>query len=175
MFGKSSTKILIKSVVLTTIVVVSYFTGRALSAMVGMSDQFVSGMWCAVSAIVVFDDLRENVMTLLKNRLIGTFIGSLLAVLSIYFIHDIVISLCVSLVIVSTFINILNLSGALKIACTTVLIVTIPTHSAAFSEIWINALMRFIESALGCLMSLGATVVMDQSKYIKNNTEEGAS
>lgn len=164
-----SPKIVIKSVVLTSLVMVSYFLGRQLSVLVNMPDVNISGMWCAVSAIVVFDDLRENVKQLLKNRLLGTFIGSAIGVLWMYFIDDMVWSICISLVLVSIVISLLKLDGALKIACTTVLIVSISTHGATFNQIWITAAMRFLESVLGGLLSLTATVLMENSPLFKDS------
>ncbi|MEJ1239517.1 FUSC family protein [Chryseolinea sp. T2] len=164
-----SRKIIIKAVVLTTLVMLSYFLGRQLSMLIHMPNENISGMWCAVSAIVVFDDLRENVKQLLKNRLLGTFIGSAIGVVWMYFIEDVVWSVCISLVLVSIIISLLKLDGALKIACTSVLIVSISTHGNTFNDIWITATMRFIESVLGGLMSLGATVVMEHSALFKES------
>ncbi|HTE30192.1 MAG TPA: FUSC family protein [Chryseolinea sp.] len=165
-----SVKILIKSVVLTTLIMVSYFSGRGFSIILNMSDQYISGMWCAVSAIVVFDDLRENVKLLLKNRLLGTFIGSMLAVVCIYLMSDLMLSVAVCIVLVSIIINLLKLDGTLKIACTTVLVISVSTHGSTFSAICLTAAMRFAESALGCLMSLTATVLMEHSRYFREST-----
>src|SRR5690349_7000341 len=123
-----SPKIIVKAIVLTSLVMVSYFLGRQFSILVKMHDENIGGMWCAVSAIVVFDDLRENVQQLLKNRILGTLIGSIIGVLWMYFIKDLVWSVCTSLVLASILISLLKLDGALKIACTTVLIVSISTH-----------------------------------------------
>jgi len=164
-----SRKIIVKSVVLTSLVMLSYFLGRQLSLMMNLPNENISGMWCAVSAIVVFDDLRENVKQLLKNRLLGTFIGSVIGVVWMYFINDLMWSVCISLVLVSIVVSLLKLDGALKIACTTVLIVSISTHGTTFSEIWITATMRFIESVLGGLLSLAATVVMEHSALFKES------
>lgn len=149
---------------------VSYSLGRELSVLLNMSDQYISGMWCAVSAIVVFDDLRENVKVLLKNRLLGTLIGSILTVMCVFFIHDLIGSICVSLILVCLAINLFNLDGALKIACTTVLIITISTHDAPFEDISLNALMRFAESTLGSLLSLAATVMVEHTRQIRGST-----
>lgn len=167
-----SPKIIVKSIVLTSLVMVSYFFGRQLSVMVNMPDENISGMWCAVSAIVVFDDLRENVKQLLKNRLLGTFIGSAIGVLWMYFIEDLLWSVCISLVLVSIVISLAKLDGALKIACTTVLIVSISTHGATFSQIWITAAMRFVESILGGMLSLTATVMMEKSTLFKTTNSQ---
>jgi uncharacterized membrane protein YccC len=164
-----SRKIIIKSVVLTSLVMISYFLGRQLSLQVHLSDGNISGMWCAISAIVVFDDLRENVKQLLKNRLWGTLIGSLIGVIWMYFIDDLLWSVCISLVIVSILISLLKLDGALKIACTTVLIVSISTHGATFNQIWLTASMRFVESILGGLLSLTATVLMEHSALFRES------
>lgn len=167
-----SPKIIIKSVVLTTLVMISYFIGGQLSALVDMPHENISGMWCAVSAIVVFDDLRENVKQLLKNRLLGTLIGSAIGVLWMYFIDDLMWSVGISLVLVSIVVSLLKLDGALKIACTTVLIVSISTYGATFNQIWFTAAMRFVESTLGGLLSLIATVLMEHSALFKQS--EGA-
>ena len=164
-----SRKIIVKSVVLTSLVMLSYALGRQLSLMINMPNENISGMWCAISAIVVFDDLRENVKQLLKNRLLGTLIGSVIGVLWMYFVKDLIWSVCISLVLVSIIISLLKLDGALKIACTTVLIVSISTHGTTFNEIWITATMRFIESVLGGLMSLTATVIMEHSPLFKES------
>lgn len=170
MFKTPTRKIILKSIILTALVMVSYYLGRELSVLLNMSDQYISGMWCAVSAIVVFDDLRENVKVLLKNRLLGTLIGSILTVMCVFFIHDLVASICVSLVLVCLAINLFNLDGALKIACTTVLIITISTHDAPFVDISLNALMRFTESTLGSLLSLAATVLVEHTRQIRGST-----
>lgn len=162
-----SPKIIVKSVVLTTLVMVSYFFGRQLSALINMPDENISGMWCAVSAIVVFDDLRANVKQLLKNRLLGTFIGSAIGVLWMYFVHDLLWAICISLILVSIVISLAKLDGALKIACTTVLIVSISTHGASFNLIWFTAAMRFVESVLGGMLSLTATVMMEKSALFR--------
>jgi len=148
---------------------ISYYFGRQLSVLVNMPDENIGGMWCAVSAIVVFDDLRENVKQLLKNRLLGTFIGSAIGVLWMYFIEDLMWSVGISLVLVSIIVSLLKLDGALKIACTTVLIVSISTHGATFNQIWITAAMRFVESILGGMLSLTATVLMEHSALFKDS------
>ena len=157
--------------VLTSLVMVSYFLGRQLSLQVHLSDGNIGGMWCAISAIVVFDDLRENVKQLLKNRLLGTLIGSMIAVVFMYFVHDLLWSVCISLILVSIIISLLKLDGALKIACTSVLIVCISTHGAPFSQIWLTATMRFIESILGGLLSLTATVLMEHSALFRESKD----
>jgi uncharacterized membrane protein YccC len=167
-----SWKIVIKSIVLTTLIMISYFMGRGLSSILHMPEQNIGGMWCAISAIVVFDDLRENVKVLFKNRLLGTLIGSILAVVGIYLIHDLILAITVSLILVSICIGLFNLDGALKIACTTVVIVSISTHGAQFEEIGLTALIRFMESVLGGLMSLSATVLVDHSKYFAKGPQE---
>jgi uncharacterized membrane protein YgaE (UPF0421/DUF939 family) len=168
-----SPKIIVKSVVLTSLVMTSYFFGRQLSVLVHMPYENISGMWCAISAIVVFDDLRENVKQLLKNRLLGTFIGSAIGVLWMYFIHDLMWSVGISLVLVSIIVSLLKLDGALKIACTTVLIVSISTHGATFNLIWFTAAMRFVESVLGGMLSLTATVMMEHSLLFRDSKGEG--
>ncbi|WP_313367137.1 hypothetical protein [Sphingobacterium mizutaii] len=130
--------IVVKASLLTLVILISYFLGLGINKLLQLSDDYLSGIWCAVSAIVVFDDLPKNAKSLMKDRLLGTFVGVLLW------------------------------TGALKIGCITVIIVGLSTHDKAFEIVWRSGLMRFLESVAGCTLSLVATIVIEQIKIKTN-------
>ena len=53
---KSNISIIIKSIILTIVILVSYFAAHSISSIFNFKNSYVSGMWCAVTAVVVFDD-----------------------------------------------------------------------------------------------------------------------
>ena len=52
--------IVVKASLLTLVILISYFLGLGINKLLQLSDDYLSGIWCAVSAIVVFDDLPKN-------------------------------------------------------------------------------------------------------------------
>ncbi|WP_278354097.1 MULTISPECIES: FUSC family protein [Bacteroidota] len=162
--GPPDVSIVVKASLLTLVIFISYFLGLGINKILRLSDDFLSGIWCAVSAIVVFDDLPKNAKTLMKDRLLGTFVGALLATLIIYFTENLFLSVGIALFCTCIFISVFKWTGALKIGCITVIIVGLSTHDKTFEIVWQSGLMRFLESVAGCTLSLIATIIIDQLK-----------
>ncbi|MDV3694594.1 hypothetical protein CMU49_13890 [Elizabethkingia anophelis] len=158
------TSIVIKAGLLTIVIFISYFFGLGINKMIQFSDDYLSGIWCAVSAIVVFDDLPKNAKSLMKDRLLGTFVGALLTTVIIYFTNNLFLSLGISLFFTCILISVFKWTGALKIGCITVIIVGLSTHNKAFDIVWQFGLMRFLESVAGGAISLIATIIIEKIK-----------
>jgi uncharacterized membrane protein YccC len=159
-------RIIAKAMILTAVILISYFVGYGITFLLNIpgTSNYISGLWCAVTAVVVFDDMPTNAVTLMKDRLLGTFTGAALSALCIALFGHVIFSISIALFIVCVLIIFFKLNGALKIACTTVLIVGVSTHNYSNHAIWLYATMRFFESAIGGLISLAATIVIDRSK-----------
>ena len=164
------TSIVIKAGLLTIVIFISYFFGLGINKMIRFSDDYLSGIWCAVSAIVVFDDLPKNAKSLMKDRLLGTFVGALLTTVIIYFTNNLFLSLGISVFFTCILISVFKWTGALKIGCITVIIVGLSTHEKAFDIVWQFGLMRFLESVAGGAISLIATIIIEMIK--KKNIEK---
>ncbi|MFH6968858.1 FUSC family protein [Flavobacterium johnsoniae] len=156
--------IVLKATLLTTVIFISCFLGLGINRMLQLSDDYLSGIWCAVSAIVVFDDLPKNARSLMKDRLLGTFVGALLTTIIIYFTHNLFLSLGISVFFTCILISVFKWTGALKIGCITVIIVGLSTHGKTFDIVWQSGLMRFLESIAGGAVSLVATIVIEKIK-----------
>src|SRR5690606_4004986 len=108
------------------------------------------------------DDLPKNAKSLIKDRLLGTFIGALLTTVIIYFTNNLFLSLGISVFFTCILISVFKWTGALKIGCITVIIVGLSTHNKAFDIVWQFGLMRFLESVAGGAISLIATIIIEK-------------
>jgi uncharacterized membrane protein YgaE (UPF0421/DUF939 family) len=167
MFDFSDFRIVIKPILLIIVTLISFGLGMLISHFLQLSDPYLSGLWAAISAIIVFDDFPTNARELIKDRLLGTFIGALLTAITYYLIGDLLIAVCISLFFVYVLIVKFKWLGALKIGCITVLIIAICSHNEPFSAIWRTSFMRFFESAIGGAISLFATVIIYTSRQVK--------
>ncbi|MGE5519511.1 MAG: FUSC family protein [Candidatus Dadabacteria bacterium] len=168
MFDISDLRIVIKPILLILVTLISFALGMLISHFLQLSDAYLSGLWAAISAIIVFDDFPTTARELIKDRLLGTFIGALLTAITYYLIGDLLIAVCISLFFVYVLIVKFKWMGALKIGCITVLIIAICSHNEPFSAIWRTSFMRFFESAIGGVISLLATVIIYTSKQVKS-------
>jgi uncharacterized membrane protein YccC len=157
-------KIVLKASILTTVILTSYFIGYGISFLLHLPNNYISGMWCAATAVVVFDDLPLNAKTLMKDRTLGSFVGTVVAATCISLIGHLVLSVTISLLVVCSFIIFFKLDGTLKIACITVMIVGVTTHGYADKDILLFAAIRFFESVIGGAISLFATIFIDKLK-----------
>lgn len=162
---KTKFKFIIKAVTLTSVVLLSYLIGYGISYLLHLPDNYVSGMWCAATAIVVFDDLPHNSRTLLKDRVLGTLMGTVVSAACIALLGHLIISIVISLLIVSSCITLLKWDGTLKIACITTLIVAVTTHGNSDYDIIFFASIRFLECLIGGTVSFAATVVIDRVRH----------
>lgn len=157
-------KVFFKAFILTAVILVSYLIGNALSATLNLTDSRLSGAWCAISAIVVFDDLLDNVKKLIKDRLLGTFMGALLTTFIMSWSGNQLLSISISIFLVCLASILFKWNGALKIGCITVLIIGITTGGKSIAVVWETGLMRFLESATGGLVSILATMLIYRTK-----------
>lgn len=142
------------------LVLLSYFVGRQFNLLFGLAAENASGIWCAISAIVVFDDSREGVRKLARTRALGTLIGALIGFLAIYIIPDVRGAVAAALIAASLVVNLLKVEGALKIACTALLIVCMSAYDKPPAEMWMIAQNRFITSMLGGVLAVLATIAL---------------
>lgn len=158
--------IFIKASLLKIVILISYFLGLGINKFLQFSDDYLSGIWCAVSAIVVLDDLPKNAKHLMKDRLLGTLVGALLTTIIIYFTKNLFLSVGIALFCTCLLISVFEWTGALKIGCITFIIVGLSMHDKAFEFVWEFGVMRFLESIAGCTVSLIAIIIIEKVKRI---------
>lgn len=157
-----NSKVLLRAIMLTGVILTSFFLGMVTAALLHMPDRLISGVWCSIAAVVVFDDLLENAKVLLKDRLLGTFTGALITAIFASIFHSMTLAIVPGLLLSCMIIIYFEWQGALKIACITVLIIGISSVQGVNGGIWSAAVMRFLESALGGMVAIGATLLLKQ-------------
>ena len=162
-------RIIIKASILTAVILISYYIGYGISFLLHLPNNYISGMWCAATAVVVFDDLPLNAKTLMKDRTLGSLVGTVVAAVCISLIGHLILSVTISLLVVCSFIIFFKWDGTLKIACITVMIVGVTTHGYTDQDIIFFAAIRFFESVLGGTVSLLATILIDKLKIKLSN------
>ena len=75
---KEKLSIVFRAIVLASVILLSYFAGYSISAIFGFPNDYLSGIWAGVTAVVVFDDLPANSKNLMRDRLLGTFVGAVI-------------------------------------------------------------------------------------------------
>jgi uncharacterized membrane protein YccC len=166
---KSNFSIIVKSIILTVVILISYFAAHSISSIFKFQNSYVSGMWCAVTAVVVFDDQPTNAKNLLRDRLLGTLVGAIVAGFTITFMGHHIISICVALFLVCVLVIFFKWDGALKISCIMVLIVNFTTMNYSNNEIWISSAMRFAEGVIGGSISLLATTLINKGRTLTSS------
>jgi uncharacterized membrane protein YccC len=159
---KSNISIIIKAIILTVVIIISYFAAHSISSIVNFKNSYVSGMWCAVTAVVVFDDQPENSKNLLRDRLLGTLLGAIVGGVTISLIGHHILAISIALFVVCMVVIFFKWSGALKISCIMVLIINFTTINYSNTEIWISSAMRFVEGVIGGSISLLATTLLNK-------------
>src|SRR4051812_23447389 len=102
-------KFLIKACTITLVILISYFIGYGIGHILDLPNHYVSGLWCAATAIVVFDDMPSNAKTLLKDRMLGTLMGTIVSAGCIALIGQLILSIVISLLIVCSCITLFKL------------------------------------------------------------------
>ena len=166
---KSNISIIIKSIILTIVILVSYFAAHSISAIFNFKNSYVSGMWCAVTAVVVFDDQPAHSKNLLRDRLLGTLLGAIVGGITISLMGHNILAICIALFIVCVVVIFFKWDGALKISCIMVLIVNFTTINYSNTEIWISSAMRFVEGVIGGSISLLATTLINKGKTLTSS------
>jgi uncharacterized membrane protein YgaE (UPF0421/DUF939 family) len=166
---KSNISIIIKSIILTVVIIISYFSAHSNSAIFNFKNSYVSGMWCAITAVVVFDDQPANSKNLLRDRLLGTLLGAIVGGTIISLMGHHIFAICIALFIVCVVVIFFKWDGALKISCIMVLIVNFTTMNYSNTEIWISSAMRFAEGVAGGSISLLATTLINKGRTLTSS------
>ena len=159
---KSKLSIVVRSIILTIVILLSYLAAHSIATIFHFRNSYVSGMWCAVTAVVVFDDQPTHSKNLLRDRLLGTFVGAVVGGVIITWLGHTLLAICVGLFIVCMIVILCKWDGALKLSCIMILIVSFTTIKYTSSEIWISSAMRFVEAVIGGSISLLATTIINK-------------
>ncbi|CAM3561852.1 FUSC family protein [Paraphotobacterium marinum] len=155
-FGKQGLKeSCVTSIEFAVVVFCSFYVGKLL-----IPNQetlsLISGLWCAISAIVVLHDNRKATLHAAIIRGLGSLIG---AVISGLFLSYFVASfwLLIPMIIITAFLcSLFKFEEGLRLALITVTVVFAVSLVSPDVSGYENAIYRFIESLIGIAFALSA-------------------
>lgn len=133
---------------------ISFTLGYYINLWLFPSTALLGGMWAVISGVIVIeaDSWKQNLNTA-KNRLIGSFIGGVIATIYLWFMpfHIITFALLIGLTVFVC--SLCHITQHIKLACVTFSVIIIVSTISNVNPLQ-NASMRLLESALGIASAL---------------------
>jgi uncharacterized membrane protein YccC len=143
---KTFTPVFIKNIL---VVAGAFLGGFYFTRMFHEPTSLVGGLWAVISAIIVLEATHTETFASAKNRIIGTFIGAIVSGVYLFFfpftIPGFVAAIAVGVLICFLF----GLPQSIKLTGITISVVMIVSTIAKDLHPFVNAGLRFVESAIG--------------------------
>jgi len=139
------------------IAVAGYFLGSSFTALFHDSSSAIGGFWSVISGVIVYDDIRTNVLRSAKLRSIGSLIGAVVSGAYLYFFAFSLPGFAVCVGAGALICHLLRLPDHIKLTGVTisvVMMVSVTTGNHAPIE---NAALRFFESVIGAGVAVSVT------------------
>lgn len=127
--------------------IISHYTDRP--------DSLVSGLWCAVTAVVVLQANLGGTYKAAWARLLGVIVGSVFGGLCTVLFGSNPLSLAVSIFLTVIICSMMNIKDSVRIACLSVCIVLVLWGLRPTISPWSFALYRVIDSIMGIFIAVG--------------------
>jgi len=139
------------------IAVAGYFLGSSFTALFHDSSSAIGGFWSVISGVIVYDDIRTNVLHSAKLRSIGSLIGAVVSGAYLYFFAFSLPGFAACVGAGALICHLLRLPDHIKLTGVTisvVMMVSVTTGNHAPIE---NAALRFFESVIGAGVAVAVT------------------
>ncbi len=132
----------------------AFYVGMQVASMMGLGGDYIAGMWCGISTVVVMQAIMEETRRAAWTRLIGSFFGSLVAGAISTFFGFQPWTLLPAILITVVLMAAMKLHDSFRLACITVLVILGVGLNTPDIPPWENAMARFLESALGAFIAV---------------------
>ena len=124
----------------------------------------VGALWAVISTIIVLENTNTETFNSAKKRLIGSFIGAFISAIYLFFFHFTLFGFIIAIGIGIILCILLNIAQSIKLTTITISIVILVSTVAQDLNPFSNAILRFVESAIG--IGVAITIAMTAS-YVK--------
>ncbi len=125
----------------------------------------VGGLWAVISAIIILEVTDAETYNSAKNRIIGTFIGAVVSGTYLFFFSFTFFGYLVAIVVGVLVCIIFGVPQSVKLSGITISVVMIVSTIAKDLHPFINAGLRFVESAIGMGVAIAVSFIYI---YIEN-------
>ncbi len=162
-YSLSYSTTILKNIVVVTI---AFICGFYFTAFFHEPTSLVGGLWAVISAIIVIEATHTETYGSAKKRIIGTLIGTIISGFYLLFFQFSIIGFLIAIGFGVLICLLLKLPDSIKLTGITISVVVIVSTIAKDLHPFVNAGLRFIESAIG---TIAAILVAFGSYYIGKN------
>lgn len=136
------------------------FLGQRFTELFHHGSAMIGGLWAGISAVIVLQGTLRDTRKAAVLRVAGTFVGaSVCAVyLSLLPFSIIGMALCVGITIMLCYVC--NIFDYARLACATVLVISVVGHESPDVSPFLNAFLRFMEATIGVVVTVGTVYVL---------------
>lgn len=136
------------------VVAIAYLCGFYFTTIFHEPTSLVGGLWAVISAIIVIEATHTQTFNSAKKRIIGTLIGAIISGVYLLFFQFTIIGFLIAIGTGVVICLLLKLPDSIKLTCITISVVVIVSTISKDLHPFINAGLRFVESAIGTLAAV---------------------
>ncbi len=136
------------------VAILGWTIGNWFSHITERPDKLISGLWCALTAIVVLQTHLGGTYKTSWIRFLGVILGSIIGALSTSLLGSNPLTLGVSIFFIVMLCFILNIKESIRISCLSVTVVMVLWGLQPTISPWTFAFFRSIDSILGILIAV---------------------
>ncbi|WPJ97821.1 FUSC family protein [Coraliomargarita algicola] len=137
----------------------AYYGGYYLSIPLMGEVSHVGGLWALISTLIVLQPNRKDAWQTALLRMVGTFIGATFAAVYLTFLPFHPLGMCATIVASVLVCGGFGVPNYARLACITIAIMMVSTVIDPHITPYMNALLRFLESATGTCIAVIVTEV----------------
>ena len=131
------------------VVAIAYFCGFYFTTMFHEPTSLVGGLWAVISAIIVIEATHAQTFNSAKKRIIGTLLGAIISGVYLLFFQFTIIGFLIAIGTGGLSCLLLKLPDSIKVTSSTISLVVIDSTITENLHPYLNAGLRFVESAIG--------------------------
>ena len=159
--------VLVLSVTLSTLCIVTYYSGLYFAIAINSPMPEISGLWAVISAIIVFEGSYKKTITASKNYIIASLLGGVVSVVLLSLIGVVFWSWFLCCILIILLAHMMNMIHNIKIALLTCTLVYVVQTIGKTIPVWLIGSQRGIECVIGVVIA----IIMNKLKHCINKTE----
>ena len=137
----------------------AFYGGYYLNIPLMGETSYIGGLWAMISVLIVLQPNRKDAWQTALLRMMGTFIGAAAAALYLTFLPFHPIGMCVTISVTVLICGGFGVPNYARLACITIAIMMISSKIDPEISPHMNAILRFLESAIGTCIAVLATEI----------------
>lgn len=153
----------------TLALLISFYCAYGFSVLINFPAPDIAGLWAAVSSAIVITPVRELAIKSAWLRFSGSIIGSIIPMIFVYIFGYSILAFACSIFLTVIVCYAVSWHESYHVAlCTVAVVVFVGQALQATTSIWLNAMSRLAESAIGISVALIIVLALHPLRKIWN-------